>query len=103
MKNLIIVLLFLFTSTSLFAVNKEFEKNDNEILTQVDNSELINKPIISTKSTTNLFKNESGNCIIDITIVNGDGEKIATIHVDTNTETTEECQNLSDAILDMAG
>ena len=103
MKNLIIVLLFLFTTTSIFAVNKEYEKNYDETITQIDNSELINKLIISTESNTNLFKIEYGNCVIDITITNSDGETIATIHVDTNTETATECKNIADIIIDMAG
>lgn len=103
MKNLIIVLLFLFTSTSLFALNNEFEKNYDENITQIDNSELISKLFILTESNIDLFKYEFGNCKIDVTITNSDGETIADIHVDTNTETATECENLKDIIVDMAG
>ncbi len=103
MKNLIILLLFLFTSTSLLAVNKETEKNYDETIFNIENSELINMPTIPTIFNNDLSNDEYGNCIIDVTITNSDGEKIATIHVDTNTETAQECDNLRDSIVDMAG
>lgn len=102
MKNLIIVLFFLFTTSSLLAVNNEFKKNNEEIISQLDISKINIKSINTTDLDMDLFKDEYGNCKIDITITNSDGETIATIHVDTNTETAEECNNIRDIIIDMA-
>jgi|AVFP01.1.fsa_nt_gi hypothetical protein len=94
MKNIIIVLLFLFTTTNLLAVNVAFEESLIESSTESINHQLINE--------LNLHNDFEPNCIIDIEIVNSDGEKTAHIHVEATVESHEECDTLRRAILDMA-
>lgn len=101
MKNLIIVLLFLFTSTSLLAVNKEIVKTHYEHKTEISNSVLVNQTDILSQSVADLLEDVYGNCKITLTFVNGDGEEVGSVSIDTNTDTAQECKDLADSIFDL--
>lgn len=100
MKNLIIVLLFLLTSTNLVAINKNIIINYDENKTEIGNSEYANQTIISSQSVADLLGDVYGNCKITFVIVNGDGETEATINIDTNTDTAQECNDLTKGLFD---
>lgn len=100
MKNLILILLFLFTSSSLSAVNKEIINVRFENKAKISNSVLLNQTNILFQSFAGLFENDSVTCKIEITVMNEDGEVENSVSVETNTETEQECHDLRDFIVD---